>query len=113
MTTKQNIKDKMLGCLYGQAIGYALGLGSEFMSKEEVRQNYPDGLSRYDQIIQDGHRSRWEKGAWTDDTDMMLCIMAAFEDGRFNLHKVAHSVRSQQRCGVIGMLIRLKKGCWQ
>ncbi len=83
----------MLGCLYGQAIGDALGLGSEFMSKDEVRRNYPDGLSRYDQIIQDGHRSRWKKGAWTDDTDMMLCIMAAFEDGIFNLHKVAQNFK--------------------
>ena len=41
------IKDKMLGCLYGQAIGDALGLGSEFMSKDEVIKNYPDGLKTY------------------------------------------------------------------
>lgn len=49
------IKDRMLGCLYGQAIGDALGLGSEFMSQDEVIQNYPNGLKTYDQIIQDAH----------------------------------------------------------
>ena len=27
------IKDKILGCLYGQAIGDALGIQSEFMTK--------------------------------------------------------------------------------
>lgn len=42
------IKEKMLGCLYGQAIGDALGLCSEFMSKDEVLRNYPDGLKNYD-----------------------------------------------------------------
>jgi len=83
------IKYKMLGCLYGQAIGDALGLGSEFMNKDEVSKNYPAGLSRYDQIVQDAHRRRWHKGAWTDDTDMMICIMTAFENGHFNVHQVA------------------------
>ena len=61
----ESIKDKMLGCLYGQAIGDALGLGSEFMSKDEVEVNYPDGLKTYGQIIQDANRRRWAKGAWT------------------------------------------------
>lgn len=85
--------DKMLGCLYGQAIGDALGLGSEFMTREEVSKNYPTGLSRYDQIIQDAHRRRWKPGAWTDDTDMMLCILSAFEDGKFNVGKVAQNFK--------------------
>lgn len=71
-------EDRMLGCLYGQAIGDALGLGSEFLSKDEVIQNYPDGLKSYSQIIQDAHRRRWPIGAWTDDTDMMLCILRVY-----------------------------------
>ena len=74
---KDSIKDKIAGCLYGQAVGDALGLGTEFMSKAEVKRNYPDGLSEYSQIVQDYHRKRWDKGDWTDDTDMMLCIAKA------------------------------------
>lgn len=83
----------MLGCLYGQAIGDALGLGSEFMSKDEVNRNYPDGLKNYSQIIQDAHRRRWAKGAWTDDTDMMLCILGGFENGQFNIRRVASNFK--------------------
>lgn len=63
MIQRPTITEKMLGCLYGQAIGDALGLGSEFMSKSKVADTYPDGLSRYGQVIQDRHRYRWEKGA--------------------------------------------------
>ena len=85
--------EKILGCLYGQAIGDALGLGSEFMSKAEVLKNYPNGLKNYDQIIQDAHRRRWAKGAWTDDTDMMLCILEGFENSRFNIHRVASNFK--------------------
>lgn len=87
------IKDKMLGSLYGQAIGDALGLGSEFMSKDEVTKNYPEGLKNYEQIIQDAHRRRWPKGAWTDDTDMMLCILNGFKSGAFNPHRVASNFK--------------------
>lgn len=70
-----NFKDKVKGLIFGQAIGDALGLGAEFMSKEEVIYHYPNKLNNYNQIIQDKHRSRWKKGAWTDDTDQFLCIL--------------------------------------
>lgn len=89
MKLTETIKDRIRGCVYGQAIGDALGLGTEFMSREEVRRCYPDGLERYDQMIRDDHRSRWKPGSWTDDTDMMVCIAKARQDNHFDLHQVA------------------------
>lgn len=86
--------DKLLGCLYGQAIGDALGLGTEFMDKTEIHEAYPYGLSKYEDIMQDAHRKRWHKGAWTDDTDMMICIMKAYENGQFNIKKVAQNFKN-------------------
>lgn len=77
MKITEDTFDRFQGCIWGQVIGDALGLGTEFMTKEEVKTIYPNGLNYYDQIVQDAHRSRWPKGAWTDDTDMMLCIANA------------------------------------
>lgn len=76
------LKDKFKGTLFGQAIGDALGLGTEFMTKAEVKRYYPDGLADYSQIVQDCHRARWRKGDWTDDTDMTMCIVQAIIDDR-------------------------------
>lgn len=72
------IKERFLGTIFGQAIGDALGLSTEFMSKQEVDRFYPNGIEDYSQIVQDDHRRRWQRGDWTDDTDMMLCILDSF-----------------------------------
>jgi ADP-ribosylglycohydrolase len=70
------------GVFYGQAIGDALGLGTEFMTKTQVNQVYPTGLKNYYEIIQDDHRKRWEIGDWTDDTDQFLCIVDAILENK-------------------------------
>lgn len=93
---KSIIYDRILGCIFGQAIGDALGLGTEFMSICEVKRHYPYGLCHYSQIIQDHHRSRWQKGSWTDDTDMMLCIAdAIIEDkGKIDYLHIARNFKT-------------------
>ena len=72
------INERFLGTIFGQAVGDALGLSTEFMSKQEVDRFYPNGIEDYSQIVQDDHRRRWQRGDWTDDTDMMLCILESF-----------------------------------
>lgn len=104
----QSIKDRMLGCLYGQAIGDALGFASEAMTKEDVRHNYPKGISKYNDIIQDDRRKGWPIGFWTDDTEMMLLILDSIvEDNSINLLTLAkkfldwYDVMGYKVCGIL------------
>ena len=92
----QNLINRIKGVIFGQAIGDALGLGTEFMTTDEVTKSYPNGLTRYDQIIQDAHRCRWNKGDWTDDTDMMLCIADAIvaDKGEVDYMHIANNFKS-------------------
>ena len=39
--------DRFRGCLYGQAIGDALGLGTECMTDEDISWKYPNGPMDY------------------------------------------------------------------
>lgn len=88
------VNDKIKGVLFGQAIGDALGLGTEFMTKLEVNRFYTNGLTDYSQIIQDYHRKRWINGSWTDDTEMMLCIAnAIIEDKEIKLSTIARNFK--------------------
>jgi ADP-ribosylglycohydrolase len=71
MNNLNQLTDKIKGLLFGQAIGDALGLATEFMILHEVTLNYPNGIHSYSDIIQDKYRSRWKIGDWTDDTDQL------------------------------------------
>ena len=82
--------DRLKGTIYGQAIGDALGLGTEGMTDEDMAWKYPNGISHYSDIFQDRHRKRWKIGDWTDDTDMMLCIAnAVIKDKGVNYTSIA------------------------
>lgn len=90
MEINSALEDRFIGTLFGQAVGDALGLGTEFMSKKDVAWYYPDGLTHYEQIIEDSHRVRWKKGSWTDDTDQMTMILdSLLETGGINVSDIA------------------------
>ena len=42
----ETIKERFLGTIFGQAVGDALGLSTEFMSKQEVDRFYPNGIEQ-------------------------------------------------------------------
>ena len=86
--------DRLKGTIYGQAIGDALGLGTEFMTDEDMAWKYPNGISHYSDTFQDRHRKRWRIGDWTDDTDMMLCIAdAVIKDKGVNYTSIARNFK--------------------
>ena len=86
--------DKIKGTIYGQAIGDALGLGTEGMDVYDMAWKYPNGITHYSEIYQDRHRRRWKIGDWTDDTDMMLCIAnAIIKDKGVNLFTIAQNFK--------------------
>lgn len=83
------LAERVYGTLFGQAVGDALGLGTEFMSRKDVAWYYPEGLTRYEQIHQDAHRKRWKQGAWTDDTEQMTMILdSLLENGRVDVRDI-------------------------
>jgi ADP-ribosylglycohydrolase len=91
--------DKIRGVIFGQAIGDALGFGTEFLPKYEVNFIYPEGLTDYSQIrifskitnqFEDLDDWRWQPGDWTDDTDQMVCILdSLLTCDRVNLTDIA------------------------
>ena len=75
-------RDRILGTLYGQAIGDALGLPAEFKSPNAIRElqknwgNWPNayaatGRSQYG----------WKAGEWSDDTEQAICLLDAYLNG--------------------------------
>lgn len=101
MTTLEN---KIRGVLFGNAIGDAIGLGTEFMSKFLIKAFYTTGLRNYSDIHQDAHRIRWKKGEWTDDTDQMLCILDSLvENKRLDYKDVAKRIHQWAYSGGRGI----------
>lgn len=71
------MNEKINGLIYGQALGDAIGLTTEFMNQNDIANIYSNDFTNYnfEMINNDYHRSNWKKGDWTDDTDQFLLIL--------------------------------------
>ena len=102
----ENKKNKVLGCLFGQAVGDALGMGAEFMSKEKVHEVYPSGLRHYSDI-KNKAIGAFRPGDYTDDTEMMEHIVYSLnKEGKYDLMSISQFFRrwyeyGQKDCGML------------
>jgi len=69
------VLDRVKGCLFGQLIGDAMGLGTEFMEKPEALVHYGIESLKPENFFANAHLARWVTGDYTDDSDQMLLIM--------------------------------------
>ena len=80
------MKDKILGTLYGQAIGDALGMPSELWNRNKIKDfwenhNFLDGP--YENKV----ARNFTKGQFTDDTAQSLLIIDALNKNHFEPSK--------------------------
>ena len=75
--------DRLLGCAYGQALGDAYGLSTEFETRRGVNEKYPDAsvIIPFPSEIRTRHSQRWVPGDWTDDTDQWILILETLTEG--------------------------------
>jgi ADP-ribosylglycohydrolase len=81
--SSDELLDRILGIVYGQALGDAFGLATEFMDEPTVAQYFgkdPMKLIPFPNPKKTMHSIRWTTGDWTDDTDQLIVIMKSILD---------------------------------
>lgn len=89
-----NLRSKMRGAVVGFAFGEALGYGTEFMTRQQVRTYYPGGLREFSQIIRDAHRSQRKRGEPGHETRMLSTMSETFlKEGKFDIRVLARKFK--------------------
>ncbi|XP_060078498.1 uncharacterized protein LOC132557984 [Ylistrum balloti] len=69
------LRDKIIGLIYGAAIGDAVGLATRGMSVDEAAFHYNSTEIQYSDIVVDSHRVRWRPGDWTSNFDLFVLAL--------------------------------------
>ncbi|XP_005097382.1 uncharacterized protein LOC101861361 [Aplysia californica] len=74
--TPFQLRDRVIGLIYGAAIGDAIGVACRWMSDDECsfHYNFDDDLI-YSRIVQDEHRVLWRQGDWTSNFDQFVLVL--------------------------------------
>ena len=74
---QQAEKNKFLGCIYGLAIGDALGYPVEFLRLSEIKDLFgPEGITKFEKTFE------IKKGLYSDDTQMALATLNALVNSK-------------------------------
>ncbi len=77
------MKDKILGTLYGLAIGDAFGMPSELWSRRKVKEFFGRITTFLDGPVENEVACNFTKGQFTDDTAQALLILDALNKNNF------------------------------
>jgi ADP-ribosylglycohydrolase len=98
---QRDFLDRLLGCIYGQALGDAYGLSTEFQTHAQIQSTYPNlmQLIPFPDYIQTPHAHRWKQGDWTDDTDQWVLVMETLIDANSDAKTFARKLSLWVRQG--------------
>ncbi|KAI5857841.1 ADP-ribosylglycohydrolase-domain-containing protein [Tricharina praecox] len=99
---RSTVVEKVRGTLIGSALGDAVGLYTEFLSKQQATEAY-DGQSislipPVTPFFGDGHRDKFVECFWTDDTDHSLLMILTYLHHDGQLKPIEFAKRLQSWC---------------
>lgn len=69
--------DRVLGTLYGVAIGDAMGMPTTFLSRSEIKRRYGVVRDFLEAPVEGSVHSKMVKGQYTDDTELTIALARA------------------------------------
>lgn len=86
------LKEKFVGCLIGLAVGDALGMQTEGMSRKEIQEKLgivrDYGISRASPLYE-----KLRPGQYTDDTEQMILLAESIDSNGFNIEDFADKIK--------------------
>ncbi|KAL3446056.1 ADP-ribosylglycohydrolase-domain-containing protein [Aspergillus insuetus] len=93
--SRETVHDRLRGTIFGGALGDAIGLYTEFLSKDLGRQAYPEGKFQLVEPVTAFEADQHRCTGWTDDTDHALLILLSYlhNNGRLDPLDFAHRLQ--------------------
>lgn len=69
------LRDKILGLIFGAALGDIVGLATRWLSPDQCAFYYRSDTLDFTEIVQDRHRMPWRQGDWTSNFDNLMLVI--------------------------------------
>ncbi|KAK7102451.1 uncharacterized protein [Littorina saxatilis] len=70
------LRDRILGLIYGAAVGDVVGLATRWMTADQCQFHYGHcEMLDFDDTVQDQHRIPWRQGDWTSNFDVFMLVL--------------------------------------